>query len=129
MLSVRKEELLTNGLVGLAGILFSVLNFFADKDSLACISFAVIVFLYAGAYYYRRKVKNEPWDELTVENYAKARRLTLLFVELTLLIWTVLCIIGHLRVTISASHILFYYGSIKLVQTGAFLYFESHITE
>ena len=50
MLSVRKEELLTNGLVGLAGILFSVLNLFADKDSLAGISFAVIVFLYADAY-------------------------------------------------------------------------------
>ncbi|WP_088187129.1 hypothetical protein [Desulfosporosinus sp. FKA] len=129
MLSVRKKELFTNGLAGITCILMSVLDFFANKDILACIWFAIIVVIYVIAYIYQGKVKNEPWDELATENYAKARRFTLLFVELTLLIYTMIFIIGHFQVAIKPSHILFYYGAIKLVQTGTFLYYDSHIVE
>lgn len=91
--------------------------------------FAFIIAAYVASFIYRRKVKSEPWDELTIKNYADARRLTLFFVELTLLIWAIICIMGQFQVTIKAHHILFYYGCIKLVQTGSFLYYDSHSVE
>lgn len=125
MLSVRKEELLSNGLIGIACVLFSLLDFFTNRDILAYVTFAIIIVVYAAAYIYRGKAQHEPWDEFTTENYANARRITLLFVEFTLLVWGIICIFGQLQVPIKACHILLYYGAIKLVQTGAFLYFDS----
>lgn len=129
MLSVRKQEVLQNGLIGIACILISILDFFSNKDILAMILLIIIVFAYIVVHIYQSKVKNEPWDELTIENYANARRITLYFVEFTLLIWAIICIIGRFHILIRASHILFYYGAIKLVQIVAFLYYDSHIIE
>lgn len=129
MLSVRKEEVLTNGLLGITCMIFSILDFFTYKDILACIVFPVIVVVYIAGYVYRRRRQNEPWDEMASAHYARARRITLLFVEFTLLIWGLICVTGHFHPTIRASHLMFYYGTIKLVQTGAFLYYDSHITE
>lgn len=84
--------------------------------------FVIIVVLYAVGVIYRKKLKKEPWDELTINNYAKARRITLSFVELTLPTLAVICILGHLQVVLKSSYILLYFGFIKLVQTAAFLY-------
>lgn len=129
MLSVRKQELLQNGPIGIACILMSVFEFFSNKDILSLILLITIILVYITSHIYQSKVKNEPWDELTTKNYANARRITLYFVEFTLLIWAIICIIGQFHITIRASHILFYYGAIKLVQTAAFLYYDSHSVE
>ena len=129
MLSVRKQEILQSGLIGIACILISVLDFFIHKDILACILLLIVVFVYIAIHIYQSKVKNEPWDELTTKNYANARRITLYFVEFTLLILAIICIIGGFHIAIGASHILFYYGAIKIVQTVAFLYYDAHIME
>lgn len=129
MLSVRKQEILQNGMIGAVCIIFSVINWFTDRDLLAVIVLGLIILMSLASFVYQRKNKQEPWDELTVHNYAVARRITLFYVEATLLIWTIMCVLLHVQVTIEASHILFYYGSIKLVQTGSFLYNDSHIVE
>lgn len=129
MLSVRKQEVLQNGVIGIVCVLISVLEFFTNKDLWAMILLISMILIYVVAYIYRSKVKNEPWDELTTKNYANARRLTLYYVEFTLLIWSIICIIGRFHVPIKASNLLFYYGTIKLVQTVAFLYYDSHIME
>lgn len=127
MLSVRKEELLSDGLIGIVSVLVSVMDWFTNKELLACILLAFIVVIYVAVYIYQARAKKEPWDELTRENYANARRITLLFVEITLLIWAIICLAGHFQVTLKASHILFYYGMVKLVQTGAFLCYDAGV--
>lgn len=129
MVSVRKEEMLTNGLMGIACTLISILDFFTFKDIWVSVFFVIIVILYAAGVIYRKKFKKEPWDELTTDNYAKARRITLSFVELTLPTLAIICILGHLQIVLKSSHILFYYGMIKLVQTAAFLYYDTHVVE
>lgn len=126
MLSVRKEELLSEGLMGIVMVAMGAGNFFSERDLITGAILGIYIFLWIATFLYKKHCGREPWDELTKENYAKARKFTLHFIEIALLICIMLCIIFHPSIMITAGMMMLICGIIKLIQTGAFLYYDSH---
>ena len=124
MLSVRKREMLSNGVTGINLIAVGVVCLLPVREWLTMIVMGIYFISLICVHLYIRHCKREPWDELARENHSKAIRLTLLFIELALLLYGMVDIIFKVSVTINTGTIFLLFGIIQLVQTLMFLYFD-----
>lgn len=125
-MSVRKEELLSDGLTGIIFVLVSLIETFYKNEYL--LSIIMGSYLIASVFLYISKVKRkqEPWDEFTRENYGKARKVTLACIEIGTLLGCAIFIVLPFNIAITSELLFLIYGTIKIIQTGAFLYYDMH---
>ena len=71
-----------------------------------------------------RRMKSEPWDEMAARNYAKARRITMNFLEIVMLICGVFFLLFHVNIVIGFELPLFALGCIYFIQTSAFVFID-----
>ena len=119
-LTIRKREILSDGLIGLGGIIAGILSFRnADIVSVVVITLVLMGSL-TGLLIAKRKI-NEPWDEMTKMNYANARKQTLWLIISAIIGISCFMILTKATFTIKAGHMMITYGFIIIIQLVFFL--------
>jgi len=128
---IVQKTLITDGIAYSGTILMGILCTVKEPQLWTVIIGTIILVITAISFLFR-KVKTEPWDEMTKEYYNEARKITMNLIYLMIVVLGLILGITRNGITITSSTILIIAGFIGLFQTFAYVWIErknSNLTE
>lgn len=122
-ITVIQKELLTDGLSNGALLFMGLVSTFYKKTMLGTVIAGGLLIIMIMSFLLK-KVKSEPWDEMTMVYYSRARRITLNMICIIIAISGLLLLIMKKEIIITPSLIFVILGFIGLFQTITYIWIE-----
>ncbi len=107
MISVRKLEVMFDGINALAFIATGVIDLLSSGSVIPTILIIIILAGTLAKTYALRKYKKEVWDELARENHAQACKATLYYTQIAILVLAIVSIIWSMEFCLIIQHCLY----------------------
>ena len=122
-ITVIQKELLTDGVSNGALLFMGLVSTFYKKTMLGTVIAGGLLIIMIMSFLLK-KVKSEPWDEMTMVYYSRARRITLNMICIIIAISGLLLLIMKKEIIITPSLIFVILGFIGLFQTITYIWIE-----
>ena len=122
-ITVVKKELLTDCATYGSSLAMGILSTFQTESPIVIVIGAALLVIMLASFFLRR-IKTDPWDEMTREYYNKARKFTLLVVNLSIMLTGIYLVISRDKIIITSSSILIILGVIGLIQLFSYVWIE-----
>lgn len=122
-LTVIQKELLTDGLSNGALLFMGVISTFYKKTMLGTVV-AMVLLIIMIISLLLKKVKSEPWDEMTKVYYSEARKITLYMIFLIIATAGLFILVMGIEIILTSNLILIILGFVGLFQTFTYIWIE-----
>lgn len=121
--TIVQKELITDGVAYSGTLLMGLLYTIQEPQLWVSVISAAILIITAISFLFRR-VKTEPWDEMTREYYNEARRITMNLIFLMIVILGLFLVVTRNKIIVTSNVILIIAGIIGLFQTLTYVQIE-----
>jgi len=122
-ITVIQKELLTDGLSNGALLFMGLVSTFYKKTMMGTVIAGGLLIIMIMSFLLK-KVKSEPWDEMTMVYYSRARRITFNMICIIIAIAGLLLLIMKKEIIITPSLIFVILGFVGLFQTITYIWIE-----
>ena len=122
-ITIIQKELLTDGLSNGALLFMGFVNTFYKNTMLGTVTAGGLLIIIILSLLLK-KVKSEPWDEMTIVYYSEARKITLNMICIIIAIIGLLLLIMKKEIIITSNLIFVILGFVGLFQTMTYIWIE-----